>query len=189
MICANHKDCIWFSCISMVKQNKLTTWLFSNHLVDCVGWLFFRFWFVLCWNLYFTEVQPGRRNLPWPGCRQLGGECCAVVLAVSCAGHGEPRAWGGRERHNAGEPVAGWRQRDCWGKQGANSLVFRMLKRKTFCKDLEGTAKSFLQFKHPEEASGLRARLEQRVCLQGRRGTGVGWLGILTIFCILISRL
>lgn len=60
------------------------------------------------------------------------------------------------------------------GEQGANSLVLRMLKRKTSFKDLEGTAKSLLRFKHPEEASGLRARLEQRVCLQGQSGTGMG---------------
>ncbi|XP_039427893.1 TBC1 domain family member 5 isoform X5 [Corvus cornix cornix] len=84
-----------------------------------------------------------------------------MVQTVSCAGHREPRAWGGREGHNAGEPVAVWRQRDCRGEQGANSLVLRMLKRKTFCKDREGTAKSLLRFKHPEEASGLRARLEK----------------------------
>lgn len=93
---------------------------------------------------------------------------------MSCAGHGEPQVWGAREGHSAGEPVAGWRQSHCQGEQGANSLVSSMLKRKTFCKDLEGRAKSFLRFKHPEEVSGLRARLEQRVCLQGQSGTGVG---------------
>lgn len=178
MISANQKDCIWFSCLSMVKQNKLTTWLFSNHLVDYVAWHFFHFWFVLCWNLYFKEVQAGRRNLPvvlvlvaagWVG------NCCTVVQAVSWAGHGEPQAQGGREGHNAGEPVAGWRQRDCQGEQGANSLVSRMLKRKTFCKDLEGTAESLLQFKHPEESSGLRARLEQRVSA----GTKWDWGGLI----------
>ncbi|XP_030900854.2 TBC1 domain family member 5 isoform X2 [Melopsittacus undulatus] len=35
-----------------------------------------------------------------------------------------------------------------------------MLKRKTFCKDLEGTAKTLLRFKHSEEDSGLRASKE-----------------------------
>lgn len=141
-------------------------------------WLAF-FSFLVCALLYsLLQRGAGRQEepacSPCPGCSCLGGECCTVVQAVSYAIHREPQAWGGREGHNAGEPVAGWRQRDCQGEQGANSLVLRMLKRKTSFKDLEGTAKSLLRFKHPEEASGLRARLEQRVCLQGQSGTGMG---------------
>lgn len=146
--------------------------------MDCVAWHFFSF--LVC-SLLESVLQRGAGSQeepacsPCPGCSRLGGECCSVVQAGSCAGHGEPRAGGGTEGHNAGEPVAGWRQRDCQGELGANSRVLRMLKRKTFCKDLEGTAKSLLRFKHPEEASGLRARLEKRVYLQGHSETGEGW--------------
>lgn len=91
--------------------------------------------------------------------RPAGSELCWAWGAFRCgvAGRGT----------TPGQPVAGWRLRDCWGEQGANSLVLRMLKRKTFHKDLEGTAKSLLRLKHPEEASGLRARL-------GRKGVPAG---------------
>lgn len=80
----------------------------------------------LCWLAFFSVLVctllesvlqrgAGRQEEPaWspcPGCSRLGGECCSVVQAESCAGHGEPRAWGGREGHGAGEPVAVWRQR------------------------------------------------------------------------------
>lgn len=141
-------------------------------------WLAFFFIFGLCSAGISTSKrcrQAGGTclfSLSW--LQLAGGECCTVMQAVSCAGRGEPQAWGDRERHNAGEPVADWKHRDCQGEQGANSLVLRMLKRKTFCKDIEGTAKSLLQFTHPEEASGLRARLEQSMCLQRQSGTGVG---------------
>ena len=122
--------------------------------------------------------------------RQAGGTCLFALSWLQPAGWGISLhlvgselcwAWGafrcgvaGRDT-TPGEPVAGWRLRDRWGEQGANSLVVRMLKRKTFPKDLEGTAKSLLRFKYPEEASGLRARLEKRVCLQGHSGTGEVW--------------
>lgn len=121
-------------------------------------------------------MQAGRRNLPghlvlvaagWAGnvaawCRQR------AVLVMGSLGHGVAG------RDTVLENLLQSGDRDCQGEQGASSLVLRMLKRKTFCKDLEGTVKSLLRFKHPEEASGLRARLEKRLCLQGHSGTGEG---------------
>ena len=122
--------------------------------------------------------------------RQTGGACLFALswlwpagwgISPHLAGSKQCWAWGalrcgvaGRDAA-PGEPVASRGPRDCWGEQGANSLVLRMLKRKAFRKDLEGTAKSLLRFKHPEDASALRARLEKRMCLQGYGGTGEVW--------------
>lgn len=145
----------------------------------------FSFFFFVC-SLLESVLQRGVGGRAGGTClfalswSQLAGWRILLRLAGSelCWAWGPFRGGVAGGDTTPGEPVAGWRLRDCWGEwiaEGPNSLVSRMLKRRTSCKDLEGTAKSLLRFKHSEEASGLGARLEKRVCLQGHSGTGEVW--------------
>lgn len=122
------------------------------------------YWSLCAWKR--CRQAGGTCPLPPRGCSRLAGERRAILEAGSRAGRESLLAAGCRPAA-PGEPDAGWGLRRCWGEQGANSLFLRVVKRQTFHKDLEGTAKGLLRFEQREEASGLRARLEKRLCLAG----------------------